>query len=72
MSWLPAMGRFHTAHPYLGEKRNKFGEIYDLNLVESCHSKIFPLVFDRNLLKRNGKKQGLKEQLTPHNCQLPR
>ena len=44
MSGLPAMGRFHTTHPYLGEK-GKFGEIHDLNLVKVCHSKIFALVF---------------------------
>ena len=44
MSGLPAMGRFHTTHPYLGEKGNKFGEIHDLNLVKACHSKIFALV----------------------------
>ena len=43
MSGLPAMGRFHTTHPYLGEQ-GKFGEIHDLNLVKVCHSKIFALV----------------------------
>ena len=37
------MGRFHTTHPYFGEKGNKFGEIDDLNLVKACHSKIFAL-----------------------------
>ena len=72
MSGLSAIGRFHTTHPYLGEKGNKFGEINDLNLVKSFHSKIFPLVFDSNLLKRNGKKKGLKEQLLPHSSQLSR
>ena len=66
------MGRFHTTHPYLGEKGTTFGKIHEWNLVKSCHSKIFPLVVDSNLLKRNGKKQGLKEQLPPHNCQLSR
>ena len=44
MSGLPAMGRFHTSHPYLGEKGNKFGEIHGLNLVKACHSKILALV----------------------------
>ena len=44
MSGLPAMRRFHTTHPNLGEKDNKFGEIHDLNLVKACHSKIFTLV----------------------------
>ena len=39
------------------------------------HSVVKPIAnvsigFDSNLLKRNGKKQGLKEQLSPHNCQL--
>ena len=57
MAGLPVMGKFHTNHPYLGEKGKKFGEIHDLNLVKSCHIKIFPLVFDSNLLKRNGKKK---------------
>ena len=72
MSGLPAMGRFHKTHPYLCEKSNKFGEIHDLNLVKSFHSKIFTLVFDSNLLKKYGKNQGLKEQLPPHNCKLSR
>ena len=44
MSGLPAIGRFQTTHPYLGEKGNKFGEIHDLNLVKACHSKTFALV----------------------------
>ena len=44
MSGSPAMGRFHTTHPYLGEKGNKFSEIHDLNLAQACHSKIFALV----------------------------
>ena len=44
MSGLPAMGRFHPTHPYLGEKGNKFGEIRDLNSVKACHRKIFASV----------------------------
>ena len=44
MSELPAMRRFHTTHPYPGERDNKFGEIHDLNLVKACHSKIFALL----------------------------
>ena len=44
MSGLPAMVRYHTTHPCLGEKGNKFGEIHDLNLVKACHSKMFALV----------------------------
>ena len=71
MSGLPAMGRFHTTQPYLGEKGNKFGEIHDLNLLKACIAKYLPC-FDSNLMKRNGKKQGLKEQLLPHNYQLSR
>ena len=38
------MGRFHTTHPHVSEKDNKFGEIHDLNLVQACHSKTFALV----------------------------
>ena len=41
MSVLPAMGRFCSTHPYVGEKDNKFDEMHNLNLVERCHSKIF-------------------------------
>ena len=44
MSGLPAIGRIHTIHQYVGEKDNKFGEIHNLNLVEACHSKIFALI----------------------------
>ena len=53
------MGRFHKTHPYVGERGNKFGEIYNLILVEARHN--ICLDFDSNLFDE---KKWLKTRIT--------
>ena len=71
MSIVTCNGRFHTAHPYAGEKGNKFEVIYNLNLVEASHSKILASVLIVICRKEMVKSKDYKSNyhLTTANCQ---